>query len=460
MPRHSRAARHAAAALGLTLDHRAADSPGPLLVCLDDLPLQSPRTLPPLTLIRGPSGAGKSMLLRAITSHLRASRPRPRIIRADTIPLPPRPCIDLFRAPADIAMRALARAGLAEAACILRAPGRLSEGQRARLRLALALHRADQFVAQHAQRPCLLILDEFAASLDRDTAAAVAALLHRRIHQSPSLKAIVITHCAAAQRALHPDLTITLDLTHRRTITRSPAAAAAHQPALETGPITIGAIEDYHHLAHHHYRPRHPATICRILTIRRRGEPIAILTISMPMLIAHWRSIIWPDLNPRSTPDRRALARRINDPRDGLRCISRVIIDPRFRSLGLAKRLVAHYLSDPITKRTEAIAAMAHHSRFFTAAGMREIRIPPPSRHARLLDLFHHARIHPHDLSIPASAYTIARNRLGQTLLHRELKRWHASSLPATRRTSAEPLSIFHHAARQLACTPIACASG
>jgi ABC-type lipoprotein export system ATPase subunit len=431
-----------------------------------------PRCLPPLTLIRGPSGSGKSTLLRALTQHLRADRSRPLIIRPDAITLASRPCIDLFRAPADIAMRALARAGLAEAACILRTPRHLSQGQRARLQLALALHHADMHHARAPRTHTLLILDEFAASLDPDTAAAVATLLRRRIDQSPAptpapaLRAIVITHSEAAQRALRPDLTITLDLAHRISISRSPQSSnpvsAPHPPRLApaTYHITLGTARDYHHLAHLHYRNHDPATIIRVLTIRRRGEPIAVLVISMPTLNANWRSVFWPDLDPAITPDRRAFARRINDPHTGVRCISRIIIDPRFRSLGLATRLVAHYLNDPITPRTEALAAMAHHSRFFTAAGMRELHIPPTTRHARMLDLLHHARIQPHDLSTPTAAYERARQRLGEPLLHHELQRWLTSSPPSTRRRCPPPRDLFRLAAQQLACTPVAYASG
>ena len=85
-----------------------------------------------LVLFTGPSGSGKSSLLRAAAAQLDATD-------AFALPLPDVPLIDAL--PGSVAERlaTLAGCGLSEARLLLRTPAELSEGQRYRFRLALAL---------------------------------------------------------------------------------------------------------------------------------------------------------------------------------------------------------------------------------------------------------------------------------------------------------------------------------
>ena len=117
--------------------------------------------------------------------------------------------------------------------------------------------------------------------------------------------------------------------------------------------LRAGTMRDYHALARFHYRATRPATIARILTLDdpNHDEPVGVLVLSMPTLNGRWRDEAWP--GRFRARDRSAAAARINRE---LRTISRVIIDPRYRGLGLAARLVRAYLSSPDTPATEAIA--------------------------------------------------------------------------------------------------------
>src|SRR2546429_342039 len=77
------------------------------------------------------------------------------------------PLVDCFdSAPLDQTLALLSHVGLAEAWSYLRTPDELSEGQRWRLRLALAMRRAENIDNQKTRR-LILIADEFAALLDR-----------------------------------------------------------------------------------------------------------------------------------------------------------------------------------------------------------------------------------------------------------------------------------------------------
>lgn len=65
-----------------------------------------------------------------------------------------------------------------------------------------------------------------------------------------------------------------------------------------------------------------------------RPPPLGVLVVSMPVLNSRLRPLAWP--SRYRTGDRRADARRINRE---LRTLSRVIVDPRVRGIGLATRL-------------------------------------------------------------------------------------------------------------------------
>lgn len=190
-------------------------------------------------------------------------------------------------------------------------------------------------------------------------------------------------------------------------------------PALDIRP---GTPDDYEPLAHLHYRAGRPATIDRVLVAvdHAYGITAGVLVTSRPTLNAWWRNAAWPGRFAGLT--KANAARRINDE---LRTISRVIIDPRWRGLGVAARLVRAYLDDPATPLTEALAAMGIASPFFERAGMRRIDGPGPARAARLRRLLGTA-----DASPTHAARALAR------LSDDKLRAW-ARASASTRRITA-----------------------
>src|SRR5688572_20482243 len=150
-----------------------------------DVPALEPQELrelvpPPgsLTLVTGPSGSGKSSLLRA----LRRASSRATWIDLNRVKPREAPLVDCFGGVAlDEALARLARVGLGEAWTYLRTPAELSDGQRWRLKLGLAMHRAGREEASgggaRSARHVILCADEFGAVLDRVTAMVVARTL-------------------------------------------------------------------------------------------------------------------------------------------------------------------------------------------------------------------------------------------------------------------------------------------
>lgn len=151
--------------------------------------------------------------------------------------------------------------------------------------------------------------------------------------------------------------------------------------------VEPGARSDLAAMVRWHYRTALPATVSHVLVARCSWLPeiAGVLAISMPAINGPWRASAWPELaRPEGLAreaDRRAAMRAINAE---VRVISRVIVDPRVRGMGIATGLVRTYLAAPITARTEVIAAMAEACPIFERAGMREAACPPASRVAAL----------------------------------------------------------------------------
>lgn len=179
--------------------------------------------------------------------------------------------------------------------------------------------------------------------------------------------------------------------------------APAAPPPLDELSLEIGAASDYAPLSRFHYLAAAPARPVRVLVARqgtpkpRDGHwgprppeptPVGVLVVSMPTLNSAVRQLAWP--GRFRAGDKRADATRVNAE---IRTITRVVVDPRWRGLGVARRLVRAYLDDPLTPATEAIAAMGRLCPFFERAGMTAYPLGLRPRDARLADALHHAGI-------------------------------------------------------------------
>jgi len=157
--------------------------------------------------VTGPSGCGKSVLLARLAEALAAAWPETPQVDLATVALPAdRRVIDLMRPPLGQALRTLSTAGLADAFLLLRTPQELSDGQRYRLRLALAIENCGLRIANcglnnnepaagHAavavnpqsairnSQSSVLVADEFCSTLDRLCARAVAYRVRRMASQ-------------------------------------------------------------------------------------------------------------------------------------------------------------------------------------------------------------------------------------------------------------------------------------
>jgi len=166
--------------------------------------------------------------------------------------------------------------------------------------------------------------------------------------------------------------------------------------------IAPGCLDDYSRLAHYHYRECRPGPFEKIFVLRNesagpaRKKTIGVIVYSMPT----------PRLQIRSTVtdnffggfDRSTQLELINR---NIRRISRVIIAPRFRGLGLANRLVRQTMPKMNVPIIEAMAVMGRVNPFLEKAGMKPYASKLPKRFAQLIEALSMIGIEDKDLIDP-----------------------------------------------------------
>ncbi len=153
--------------------------------------------------------------------------------------------------------------------------------------------------------------------------------------------------------------------------------------------IVPGCYDDYKQLSHYHYRRSRIGPFTKIFTLKASPSlggtlykrPAGVIVYCNPTGELRMRNIATD--NFYTGFDRATRLALIN--RD-IRRISRVIIEPRFRGIGLATRLVAETMPQMEVPVIEAVAAMGLINPFFEKAGMKAYPSTPPAASVRLLE--------------------------------------------------------------------------
>ncbi|MCC6573313.1 MAG: hypothetical protein IT462_05920 [Planctomycetes bacterium] len=313
----------------------------------------------------GASGAGKSRALNALAKTTPQCRTAHTLASAEL----ERPVLSLFDAslPPEAVLRCLARVGLADARLWTQLAGTLSAGEQRRLEIARAL----------LDTPArgLIVLDEPDAHLDETTAKILAVTL-RRVASANNIRLALSTH----RRNLLPWLAPAAVVEIRDGVAHELQAPAPkpHAALLDEIVVVPGRAGDYARFAHWHYLgTSKPGPSRLVLIAQHEGEPVGIAIFGHShMLLGPRRGALPPAYWPENVA--RFGARDLN--RD-VRLLSRIIVDPRFRGVGVAGKLIADGLRQLGVPYVECLAQMGAFSSFLTSAGFvhaGDCRKPPP----------------------------------------------------------------------------------
>jgi hypothetical protein len=146
--------------------------------------------------------------------------------------------------------------------------------------------------------------------------------------------------------------------------------------------------QDYEALSRYHYREPSMGPCAAIYAMRgkfRTAEKLVTLGVivyAMPTGGCQARSAAMPFLSGLDRVTRLSVINK------NIRTISRVIIEPRFRSLGLAQRLVRETMPLMNVPYVEALAVMGRVNPFFEKAGLTRFDSPPSAACVRLIEAF------------------------------------------------------------------------
>ncbi len=167
--------------------------------------------------------------------------------------------------------------------------------------------------------------------------------------------------------------------------------------------IVPGTRADYESLSHYHYREPNMGPYAAIFALKGKFrtatklETVGVIVYSMPTAGAQMRNVATGGVF--AGLDKGTRLKLINK---NIRTISRVIIEPRFRSLGLAVRLVKETMPIMNVPFVEALAVMGKANPFLEKAGMTRYDAPPSANCVRLTSAFSAVGVDEQDLIDPA----------------------------------------------------------
>ena len=308
--------------------------------------------------ITGDSGSGKSVLLKALEKDIKQDMGLSCINIADIQPEQNKPLIETVGKTLEEALKLLSKVGLNDAFLFLRTYEQLSDGQKYRYKIAKMIESKAQF----------WIMDEFAATLDRDTAKIVAYNLQKLARQQGKAVLAATTHTDLFED-LNPSVHI-----HKRFGKEIRVNYYPNKPAKECSltremQVIEGTTEDWRKLACFHYRSHKIAGPRKIFCLKRGDELCGVIVYCYPPPTCFGRRLVMPKMTMKELNKK-------------LSIISRVVVHPKYRTIGLGVKLVRETLAKAGTPYVEMPAVMAKYNPFGEKAGMRKIAVQPPPKEA------------------------------------------------------------------------------
>jgi len=167
--------------------------------------------------------------------------------------------------------------------------------------------------------------------------------------------------------------------------------------------IVPGDMSDYRLLAAYHYRDGRPVGIKAVYAVRAKRalgvlgrRPAGVIVYTMPNPRVELRTIATH--GAFHGLDRHTELELLNR---HVRCLARVIVEPRFRGIGLAVRLVRETMPRLNVPLIEALGVMPLVNPFLERAGMQCFEPRVPVEHVELLEALSAVGIEEDDLVDP-----------------------------------------------------------
>jgi ABC-type ATPase with predicted acetyltransferase domain len=320
-------------------------------VLYDDVELEiGPKDIVYLT---GDSGSGKSVLLDAVVRDL---NPQEAARMSDVEVDPEKPLIDTVGGSVEEGLKLLSKVGLNDAFLFVRRYSQLSDGQKYRYRLAKLIESGAQW----------WIMDEFCATLDRETAKIVAYNVQKLARKLG--KAVV---AATTHTDLFEDLAPSVHI-HKRFGKEIEVKYYSNRlrdqcSLLDEMTVEEGTYEDWKRVAGFHYRSHRVAFMQKIFVLKRGDRVCGAVVYVCPMSAAPCRSRVLKIENMKELNEK--LAR-----------VARVVVHPKYRTIGASVKLLRESLPLCGKPYVEMIAVMARYNPFAEHAGMTRVCESKPDK--------------------------------------------------------------------------------
>lgn len=298
--------------------------------------------------ITGDSGGGKSVLMRELLLLTNGVSTEDVEIDND------KPLIDTIGENIDQSLYYLSLVGLSDAFICLRKFSELSDGQKSRYILAKMLEMDNDY----------LFVDEFCALLDRTTAKIVAHGFQKICRKLGKVLVVATTHEDILDD-LNPNIFIQKSFGDEAKITHIDYVQKPCSINKEIE-ISLGVTKDYHDLSKFHYRTHQLGAAHSIYKVTHHGDLIGVIVYSYGPLALRGRNTF--------TDRYKSRARLMNKE---VKMISRVVVLPKYRGIGLSIELVKKTMPLTGMKHIEILSVMGKHNPFAEKAGLTLIDVPP-----------------------------------------------------------------------------------
>lgn len=309
--------------------------------------------------ITGESGSGKSVALRELGKQMKEQGLKVVNLSevVDTINQDVA-IIDDIGKDLNEALFLLSKAGLSDAFIWLRKYAQLSDGQKYRYAVAKALE----------QNADVILADEFGAVLDRDTAKIVAYNIQKQIRRLNKIFICATTHTDLIED-LNPSVYIYKKYENGVELQYKPYKEHDFSMAKDMV-VEPGDKMDWDMLSKWHYKSHKTGARTHIFRMvnKKTQELVGTIVYGMPPLALAGRNAYTPIYGGKSSREK---CQKLNRE---VRIISRVVVTPKYRSLGLSAKLIKDSLPQTDMRFCELLSVMGNYNKFCEKAGMTKVQ--------------------------------------------------------------------------------------